>query len=545
MGSQPTQTQQSSGTQVIQPNPNAANLANNISNFGSSIYDAGYGGVAPINDTLTRGFNFSEGLHNFFAPQATLPWQQAMFGSFQGPNSTFGDPLSMLRNVPGPADFNPQIEEQRGNISNISNDPWNTVSQGMMQNYRDLFGQTQNQNYQPFYDIGNNAFGQNNDVVSRMLSLQNQAGGTTPEEQFLTSFARGDVQDNPYLNQLLDVSARRTGNQLASYYAGAGRLGSFGSDAGIARGITEAVTPALFNAGEAAMNRRFQAPGIIGGAQRAGQGLAAQIGAQTAGIRQADTGLGLSAYGKGADLYNQNIINALNSLQGEAGANNMNVTNRLNATLANMGVLQGDRASTIQAATGIGDMLNRGYNTQQSWANMLPTMGSLAYMPALQDLAIGGVQQQGQQDLMNAPWTRLQPYANLATSLAGLYGTPGTVNTTGNTITNQSTPWTQIAGLGLAGLGTTFGQRGVFPGGAGFSSMFSSDETLKTDIRKVGVDPATDLNIYTYRYKGDPKNYPKVTGPMAQEVEEMYPGSTARFGGKLAVTDPWLVARYT
>ena len=44
-----------------------------------------------------------------------------------------------------------------------------------------------------------------------------------------------------------------------------------------------------------------------------------------------------------------------------------------------------------------------------------------------------------------------------------------------------------------------------------------SDENEKTDKKKIGKDPDTGLDLYSYRYKGDPKTYPKVVGPMAQD----------------------------
>ena len=46
-----------------------------------------------------------------------------------------------------------------------------------------------------------------------------------------------------------------------------------------------------------------------------------------------------------------------------------------------------------------------------------------------------------------------------------------------------------------------------------------SDRRAKTDIAKLGRDPLSGLPMYAYRYKGDPKTYPKVVGPMAQDVE--------------------------
>jgi hypothetical protein len=69
-----------------------------------------------------------------------------------------------------------------------------------------------------------------------------------------------------------------------------------------------------------------------------------------------------------------------------------------------------------------------------------------------------------------------------------------------------------------------------------------SDETMKTDIKRIGKDPVTNLSIYSYRYKGDPKTYPKAVGPMAQEVEKKYPEHVARVGGKLAVSPAIMAA---
>lgn len=72
--------------------------------------------------------------------------------------------------------------------------------------------------------------------------------------------------------------------------------------------------------------------------------------------------------------------------------------------------------------------------------------------------------------------------------------------------------------------------RGV--GQIGGAIITSSDPSMKTDIQKVGVDRDTGLNIYAYRYKGDPKSYPKVMGPMADEVEEVAPEKVVEVAGK-------------
>lgn len=89
---------------------------------------------------------------------------------------------------------------------------------------------------------------------------------------------------------------------------------------------------------------------------------------------------------------------------------------------------------------------------------------------------------------------------------------------------------------GVLGLGSSLiGAAGKAGGFGALLGLPTSDEELKTDIVKLGKDDETGLQMYSYRYKGDPKDYPKVSGPMAQEVEKEYPGTTKRVGGKLAI----------
>ena len=62
-----------------------------------------------------------------------------------------------------------------------------------------------------------------------------------------------------------------------------------------------------------------------------------------------------------------------------------------------------------------------------------------------------------------------------------------------------------------------------------------SDRKDKTDIKKLGPDPDTGIPMYAYRYKGDPKSYPKVVGPMADDLEQFLPGITKLIGGHQVV----------
>ena len=66
---------------------------------------------------------------------------------------------------------------------------------------------------------------------------------------------------------------------------------------------------------------------------------------------------------------------------------------------------------------------------------------------------------------------------------------------------------------------------------AGLASFFGgSDRHLKTDITPVGVHPPTGLPLYSYRYKGDPKSFPKVTGPMAEDAMQVAPHAVKTVG---------------
>ena len=62
--------------------------------------------------------------------------------------------------------------------------------------------------------------------------------------------------------------------------------------------------------------------------------------------------------------------------------------------------------------------------------------------------------------------------------------------------------------------------------------LMASDRDLKTDIKKLSDGP---IPMYAYRYKGDPKSYPKVVGPMAQDIEKIVPKAVRKIGGKRVV----------
>jgi hypothetical protein len=82
---------------------------------------------------------------------------------------------------------------------------------------------------------------------------------------------------------------------------------------------------------------------------------------------------------------------------------------------------------------------------------------------------------------------------------------------------------------GLFGLGGS-----VLSGGL---KLLGSDERLKTDIQPMGKDPKTGIMMHAFRYRGDPKSYPKTVGPLAQNVRKTHPQAVRKVGGRLAI-DP-------
>ena len=112
---------------------------------------------------------------------------------------------------------------------------------------------------------------------------------------------------------------------------------------------------------------------------------------------------------------------------------------------------------------------------------------------------------------------------------------PAPAPSRGSTV-NAPLPGGGMGGGGLAGGGLG----DLLKGGFG---LIGSDERLKTDIQPMGKDDDTGVPVAAYRYKGDPKSYPKVVGPMAADVEKKQPGSTVEVGGYKAIK-PAAAARF-
>lgn len=74
---------------------------------------------------------------------------------------------------------------------------------------------------------------------------------------------------------------------------------------------------------------------------------------------------------------------------------------------------------------------------------------------------------------------------------------------------------------------------------SGGLNLLMSDRREKTDIEKLGIEPETGVPIYAYRYRTDPKSFPKTVGPMAQDIEKRRPDLVAEIGGHKVISGNW------
>ncbi len=154
-------------------------------------------------------------------------------------------------------------------------------------------------------------------------------------------------------------------------------------------------------------------------------------------------------------------------------------------------------------------------------ADAATTANNLPYLQALQIA----------QQRRAIPGQAIAQGAGLIVPMAQLGGTQ---NQQGTIQTNSSTPFNfnDLAGLFKGGNSSSLAGMA----NAGSAALgFLSDRDEKTDIKKIGTSEETGLDIFSYRYKGDPKTYPKMVGPMAQDIEKNYPGSTETIGGTMYV----------
>lgn len=188
----------------------------------------------------------------------------------------------------------------------------------------------------------------------------------------------------------------------------------------------------------------------------------------------------------------------------------------------------GDLSANIRSAGYDKSMANY-LGSQGAAAEGLMGVGGAQGKGLLEDFAtlsqIGGQEQTQNQAQINADMAKFAEGRdkelndlNLRLSALGMspYSTSSTTNQT-STQGSQGTDWA-MTGLGLLSL---------------FAGL--SEDTEKEDVKKLGKVGDTPLNMYAYRYKGDPKSYPKVVGVMASEVEKFMPEAVHEVGGKRVI----------
>jgi hypothetical protein len=241
------------------------------------------------------------------------------------------------------------------------------------------------------------------------------------------------------------------------------------------------------------------------------------------GVTQAQGAQGMAQMAQ--QLNQANYSQAQTAAQSDIGTN-------LQAQLANQSAQQNQAGLNVQAASGLTGLGNA------AQANQVKNFG--------EQVTAGSLEQQQAQNQINAQMQKFQqawayPTQQLGIEQSALGMTPyGSSQQGQSTTTTQSDPnYFQAATSGLQMLGGLFSApAGGTSALAGLGSLFGSDRALKTDITKVGVHKPTKLPIYAYRYKGDPKTYPKAIGPMAEDVAKVAPGAIASIpgsGGKMAI----------
>lgn len=203
------------------------------------------------------------------------------------------------------------------------------------------------------------------------------------------------------------------------------------------------------------------------------------------------------------------------------------------------GLQQADQARAMQAALANQQAGLAGAGLGLQGAGVLGNLAQQTQQAGLTDVgaisAIGSQRQGLEQQQLQDAYRRFveqrdYPTQALNLRLAALGATPYGQTTT------QTAPGQQGSSLasGLGGVGS------LLAGAAQFLP-FLSDKSEKTDIKKVGKDEETGINLYSYRYKGDPKTYPKMVGPMAQEVEKKFPEMVTEVAGRKVVDGNFLM----
>lgn len=264
--------------------------------------------------------------------------------------------------------------------------------------------------------------------------------------------------------------------------------------------------------------------------------------------------------------YTSNVIDAAKATERQTLANNLN---SIGDAATQAGAFGGSRMAVQQGAAQAQSALNMGNLTAQlqsqsfdkaqaaiaadqnralqadtaNQTNVVETnrlralaaaqgaqVGTQAQQSQLQSAsslqAVGDARRSYDQDLLNQEYQRFaderqQPIDQLNILQYGLGVTPYGSTTSGTTTQYGGQQKQNGFAQGIGAIGSI---------ASSFLPMLGllSDETTKTDVEPLGKDER-GVEMAAYRYKGDPKSYPKVVGPAsAQQHERAVPGSTTK-----------------
>lgn len=317
-------------------------------------------------------------------------------------------------------------------------------------------------------------------------NLLSQAGGLTPYSANQSDLVGGQASQagtNAGINATNGLfglaGANNTGNII-------NQAGQYMNSAPLQGAIQAALTPAQQQLNEQTLPSIDRQAGAEG-----------NINSSRAGVAQgiAERGYMQTAANTAASMENQAYNTGISAAQNTAGQNA--------GILSSAGGLGNQQLST--GLYGIGNASNI-MNTGTNAANLASqNVTANNQAPLTNALDISNYAQ-------NNPSQMLQNYWNIVGS--NNWGQSGTQNSQGTSQTQQNPSLLSSIGSGLGILG----------------SLFPCDRNIKDNIRLIGRTPDGVFPLYSFTYKNDP-SLDLYEGPMAQDVEEIYPNAIVTIAG--------------
>lgn len=373
-------------------------------------------------------------------------------------------------------------------------------------------------------------------VGSRDVTAGSVGSSTVGADQILAGIinperlANADLSKylNPYVAEVeknalagVDRQGLLNMNKLRSNAVSTGAFG--GSRQGIAEGIMASETAR--QAGD--LSAQLRAAGYDKAIEGATGDISRNLTAQTSNV-----GNRLQA---GTTSANNKLTADLSNANNRLDADKFNVSSRLSADTGNADrSMQGalaNQSTRLAAETANQRAMLEAAGIRQNAATGLTGVADAQRAGLMADvgglLNAGNVQQSNRQAQLDDAASRFDEAKNYDTErlnllLASLGMTPyGRTETTNKTETSSGGQDWATAALGgfniLKGLGAF------------------SDDKAKTDKEFVGEIGDSGIEAWAYRYKKDPKTYPKVVGVMASQLEKVMPKAVKKIGKRRIV----------